>query len=294
MTHLIPHPLERGAFPSWASSIADTIYGPQASISVGDVTYNFRWIPPGSFWMGAGEQEPEDWAAVISERPRHRVRLTEGFWVGETPCPQSLWEAVMGENPSVFVDPNRPVEQVSWEDIQTFFQRLEGHCPGLGARLPTEAQWEYAARAGTETATYAGELDLLGARNAPVLNRIAWYGGNSGLEFDLTNGVESESWPEKQYPHTRAGTRPLGLRRPNAWGLYDMLGNVWEWCQDGPRSYAEGFVTDPIGSIDMGSDRVFRGGGWQDGARDARAASRLADEPSYRNADLGFRISRGW
>ena len=98
--------------------------------------------------------------------------------------------------------------------------------------LPSEAQWEYACRAGTETALYSGNLEILGERNAPALDPIAWYGGNSGVDFDLKDGHDSSDWSEKQYPHTRAGTRPVKLKRVNPWGLYDLLGNVWEWTQD--------------------------------------------------------------
>ena len=265
----------------------NTANGPKVGIVVGLVTYYFRWIPPGSFWMGPGAQESENWA-LRPERPQHQVHLSQGFWLGETLCPQLLWEAVMGENPSRFIDSDRPVEQVSWEDIQTFFERLEVHCPGLQARLPTEAQWEYAARAGTKTATYAGELDLRGDCNAPVLDQIAWYCGNSGLEFDLANGADSKEWPDKQYPHTHTGTRRIGLRHPNAWGLYDMLGNVWEWCRDGPRPYSEEPVVDPVGSAD--GFRILRGGAWDCEAFTVRAATRITFEQTDSRSYFGFRL----
>src|SRR3954462_12376624 len=197
---------------------------------------------------------------------------------------------VMGDNPSGFRSPDRPVEQVSWEEVQEFLRRIEERVPGLA--LPTEAQWEYACRAGTQTATYAGDLEILGCNNAPLLDTIAWYSGNSGVGFELDNGVDSSSWSEKQYPHNRAGTRPVKLKAPNAWGLYDMLGNVREWCADGKRPYGSQDVTDPVGPTWVGAYRVIRGGSWLIDARVARAAFRYDSDPANRGDFLGFRCAR--
>jgi formylglycine-generating enzyme required for sulfatase activity len=197
----------------------------------------------------------------------------------------------MGENPSEFVDPKRPVEQVRWDDAERFLEQINGLLPCLDLVLPTEAQWEYACRAGTDTATYAGPIEILGERNAPVLDAIAWYGGNSGVDFDLENGSDSSSWLEKQYEHSRAGTRPVGLKNPNGWGLYDMLGNVWEWCADDMRPYDDASVTDPVGSLES-AQRALRGGSWNVNARSARAASRDANDRDFRNFNFGFRCAR--
>ena len=288
------HPLESGMMPAWASSFGDSVYGPWAGIRVGEVEWNFQWIPAGAFMMGAGEKEPDEWALGYSERPQHRVTFSQGFWMAETPCTQAMWVVVMGEdhNPARFVDPERPVEHVRWEDVQAFIERLNARVLGLQARLPTEAEWEYACRAGTTTATYAGELNLRGENDAPVLDRIAWYGGNSGRDFDLKEGHDSSEWPEKQYDHSMAGTRQVAARLPNAWGLHDMLGNVWEWCQDWYGDYDSGSVIDPIGP-DMGTRRVLRGGSWYDSARVVRAATRDVFGPSSRDINVGFRLFQG-
>jgi formylglycine-generating enzyme required for sulfatase activity len=202
----------------------------------------------------------------------------------------------MGENPSRFKTPRRPVEQVSWEDCQRFLEKLNSQRPGLELRLPTEAEWEYACRAGTETATWLGDLEILGKHNAPLLDEIAWYGGNSGVDFDLDDGYDSSNWKGKQYPHTKTGTRPVKLKRANPWGLYDMLGNVWEWCQDPWHDNYRGALADGSAweSHDAAANRVLRGGSWYNGARVVRAASRLANHPDYRNDFIGFRCARVW
>ncbi|MEZ4468396.1 MAG: formylglycine-generating enzyme family protein [bacterium] len=194
------------------------------------------------------------------EGPQHEVTLTRGFWLCDTPVTQALWRAVMGENPSRFEDMDRPVERVSWEEAVAFMSALGPHLAGDLPRLPTEAEWERACRAGTDAAIWTGEWALLGDNNAPALHDIAWYGGNSGEAFDRDDGVDSTGWPEKQLAHTRAGSgrwaqgaEPVGLVR--------HAGNVWEWCGDpGPRTYTTAARVDPVGIA--ASNRVNRGGAW--------------------------------
>lgn len=273
--------------PGWAQGYGYDAFGPFAEVFVGEVKQRFRWAPPGRFMMGS----PPGEAGRDSDEVQHEVELTQGFWMADTPVTQALWQAVMGSNPSRFVHPERPVEQVSWDDAQAFIARLNEQQPGLDLSLPTEAQWEYACRAGTTTATYAGDLKILGERHAPMLDAIAWYGGNSGVDFDLNNGFEA-TWGGKQYEFTRAGTRIVGQKRPNPWGLYDTLGNVWEWCADGFGGYPNTLQTDPRGP-DSSARRVFRGGCWGDAAMYVGAAVRNARPPGRRDDSLGFRLSRG-
>ena len=268
--------------PAWADAMGRDRFGLWVRFTVGDSSQRMRWIPPGRFWMGSPEEEPGHSA---SEGPRHLVQLPRGFWLAETPCTQALWQTVMGDNPSRFVSPDRPVEQVSWEECQEFLAGLDESLKDFDARLPAEAEWEYACRAGTQTGTYAGPLEILGERNAPILDGIAWYGGNSGVDFELETGYDSSGWEEKQHDHTRAGTHPVGQKAPNLWGLYDMLGNVYEWCVDLWCSDYE--------SPREGTDRVGRGGSWIGTARDVRAAYRDHSFPSYRYRNLGFRLARG-
>jgi len=285
------HPLATGCPPRWASGWGQDRYGVFVEFTLQEVTQQLRWIPPGRFWMGSPEDET---GRFNDEGPRHQVTLTEGYWLFDTPCTQALWEAVMGENPSWFKSAVRPVENVSWNEVQDFLARLNARIPGLDLMLPSETQWEHACRAGTETAIYTGALDILGENNAPALDPIAWYGGNSGVDFELDNGYDSSDWPEKQYPHTKAGTRPVKLKRANPWGLYDMLGNVWEWCQDHWHDDYQGAPND--GSAwegrDAGAIRVQRGGSWSGGARFVRAACRGRDRPDFRDGGLGFRCAR--
>ena len=206
-------------------------------------------------------------------------------------APQELWEAVTGSNPSRFRSPTRPVEGVSWADCQGFVTRLNGLLEGLELSLPSEAQWEYACRAGTTGATYAGDLEIVGARNAPRLDGIAWYGGNCGVGYELGEGEDISSWAEKQYALKRGGTHPVGGKAPNRWGLYDMLGNVWEWCQDSCDSqfYEKSPRDDPVAPPGASAARVLRGGSWSSYARYVRAASRCWCDPGNRYDDLGFR-----
>lgn len=145
-----------------------------------------------------------------------------------------------------------------------------------------------ACRAGAQTALYSGSLEIRGAYDAPDLDPIAWYGGNSGVEYG--GGVDSSSWFEKQYDHRSAGTHPVGLKAPNGWGFSDMLGNVWEWCGDGKRAYQAAAVSLPRGSEEPGP-RVMRGGSWEDGPGDCRCATRFAAGERHRYAYLGFRVA---
>ena len=215
-----------------------------------------RWIPSGRFTMGSPSSEPDRY----SDEVQHEAVLTRGFFLAETECTQGQWEAVMGGNPSHFKGSERPVEQVSWGEAVEYCrkltakQRAEGILPeGWEWRLPTEAEWEYAARAGTTGARYR-ELDA-----------IAWWSGNSGSE-----------------------THAVSQKAANVWGLHDMIGNVWEWCSDWSGNYPTGSVTDPTGPT-SGSFRVLRGGSWHLGARNARSASREWFDPGNRSNFLGFR-----
>ena len=294
-TTRIRHPLVDGCPPEWASGWGQDEFGIFAEFSLPEgggrwVTQRMRWIPAGRFLMGSPEDEP---GRDSDEGPQRGVMISKALWIFDTPCTQALWRAVMGDNPSRFVDPDRPVEQVSWDDTNAFIAKLNSAVGGLALRLPTEAEWEYACRAGTTEATYAGPMEILGNRNAPVLDEIAWYGGNSGVDFDLEDGWDSSNWPEKQYDHQKAGTRKVGEKLPNRWGLFDMLGNVWEWCSDwyDAGAYRASASVDPTGPTD-GHYRVLRGGGWSDSAQGVRSAYRYHYEPGGRDGNFGFRCAQ--
>jgi len=224
-------------------------------------------INPGTFMMGSPQSEQ----GRRADETQHKVTLTKSFQIGKFLITQEQWQAVTGDNPSAFArctqcSTDCPVELVSWDDCQEFISALNSHFPSGGFRLPTEAEWEYSCRAGTTGARY-GELD-----------KIAWYNKNS------------------------EGTiHPVGLKQPNAWGLYDMIGNVWQWCQDlygddgsqGPPTidYPSGSATDPKGRS-SGSFRVRRGAGWEDNAFTCRAANRKYNSPNLKHDFLGLRIAR--
>ena len=249
----------------------------------------FAWVPAGDFVMGS----PEGEAGRDDDERQHEVRISAGFWMGRYEVTQGEWEAVMGSNPSYFESCGArcPVEHVSWEDVQGFIEKLNARESGNGNRyrLPTEAEWEYAARAGSAGATPEGELRILGSNNAPELDGQAWYGGNSGVSY--AGGYDCSDWGGKQYAAERCGPHPVGLKRANAWGLHDMLGNVWEWTADWKGDYPSGMVADPRGPS-TGSDRVLRGGGWISDARYVRSAHRNSYSPGGRYGHVGFRLVR--
>jgi len=277
--------------PPWTTRFGWDRFGMFADFEVGGVTFVLRWIPPGEFLMGSPEDEPgrREW-----EGPQHRVTISRGFWLGKTPVTQGQYAAVTGESPSHFrnAGDSAPVEQVSWEDCQEFCRALRKGVAdldsGLSFRLPTEAEWEYAGRAATTTAIYTGPLTIRGENDGPELDAIAWYGGNSGVDYE--GGHDSSGWPKKQHEHTRAGTHPVGQKDSNPWGLFDMLGNVWEWCEDVWHDSYEGAPTDGSARGGKGPPRVNRGGGWASFARPCRCAFRDDWEPGRRDRYAGFRL----
>jgi sulfatase modifying factor 1 len=258
----------------------------------GDLEIELRWVEPGSFWMGSLDHE----AGRNADELTHEVALAEGFWLGTFEVTQAQWQYVMGGNPAYFpaAGPQAPVEQVSWRDAQLFLVKLntlvqQGHLPWAGVlfRLPTEAEWEYACRAGTTTATYAGDLRPRAANDCPGLGVIAWYGGNAGVAY--AGGWDSSKWTALEIPHVRAGTHPVGLKQPNAWGFYDMLGNVWEWCDDRYVAY-RGAPATPGHE----ASRVARGASWGNQAAAVRAAIRNPLPPDGRHPRVGFRVAAAW
>ena len=222
-----------------------------------------RWIEPGSFWMGSPASEKER----FDDEQRHRVTLTRGFWLADTACTQALWQAVMGSIPSDFKgNAQLPVEQVSWDAVtRQFLAKLKQRLPGLEARLPTEAEWEYACRAGTETPFHFG---------AQITPAHVNYDGN----YPYAGGAKGEY---------RKKTVPVKSLPANAWGLYEVHGNVWEWCADGYGPYPTGEATDPQG-VPNAESRVLRGGSWGGTARGCRSAHRGHNTPGPRG--IGFRL----
>ena len=226
----------------------------------------FVYIPPGRFSMGSPSSEPY---RDSDEKP-HGVTLSRGYYLQATEVTQGQWQAVMNKNPSHFdkCGDDCPVEQVSWEQVQDFIGRLNRLEEGKTYRLPTEAEWEYAARAGSDTAFASGGITEKKCGHDPHLDPMGWYCGNSAKS-----------------------THPVGMKKPNAWGLYDMHGNVYEWCHDWYGDYPPGPVVDPVGPSD-GSYRVRRGGSWLNHAGNSRSASRDRFLPVRRYRNLGFRLLR--
>jgi len=263
----IRHPLSDGCPPAWAGGWGQDQYGVWVEINVENITQRMRWIAPGRFLMGSPDNEPERYD---DEGPQHSVTLTQGYWLFDTPCTQALWQAVMGENPSIYKSPERPVEQVSWHDCREFIGKINELVPGLALSLPTEAQWEYACRAGTDTPFSFG---------ANITTDQVNYDGN----YPYAGGAKGKYRDE---------TVPVTEFSVNPWGLYQMHGNVWEWCLDGQRDYKDQAEIDPVGPQDESADRVLRGGSWLSNARVVRSAYRYFYHPVNRLVSIGFRCLR--
>lgn len=275
--------------PRFAADYGIDKFGAWADVVVGEARQRMRWIPPGDFMMGSPETEAGRWATV---EPLHHVIIEHGFWLADTPCTQAFWKEVCGENPSDFVSVDRPVENVSWDDCRSFVEKVNAARGDELFRLPQESEWEYSCRAGIKAATYIGDLEIGGDLNAPILDRVAWYGGNCDRGFELGSPRDYKYQVDGQeYQTKRGGTHPVARLEPNPWGLFDMLGNVWEWCSD---PWAEDPRERPTGDgSGVGARRVVRGGSWLIPARGLRAARRAGLPPSSRYADLGFRLARG-
>ena len=227
------------------------------SIPVKDgISIDMVKVEAGTFMMGATSEMKDPYS---DEKPVHQVTLTNDYYMGKYEVTQALWQAVMGSNPSNFKGDNLPVETVNWNDCQEFISKLNS-LTGRKFRLPTEAEWEYAARGGKKSRGY----QYSGSSN---ISDVAWYDGNSVNK-----------------------THPVGTKQANELGIYDMTGNVWEWCSDWYSSYSSSSQTNPTGS-DSGSARVSRGGGWFNDASYCRLSVRFYYTPDFRLDILGLRLA---
>ena len=225
------------------------------TVTVKGVSFDMIKVKAGTFYMGATseQQNPSD-----DEKPAHKVILTRDYYIGKTEVTQALWIAVMGGNPSYHEGANKPVDHVTWDACQTFVKKLNA-ATGKKFRLPTEAEWEFAARGGN----YSKHYQYSGSNN---LRDVAWY-----------------------YANSNSTTHDVAAKQPNELGLYDMSGNVWEWCSDWYGDYSSNAQTDPAGPF-SGSARVYRGGSWSSGARNRRSSNRDYCIPDYRYGNLGLRL----
>ena len=225
-------------------------------LTIKGVNYEMVWVEGGTFRMGATSEQGSE--AYDREKPVHSVTLS-GYYIGKTEVTQALWKAVMGSNPSYFKGADLPVENVSWDDCQEFIRKLNA-LTGQNFRLPTEDEWEFACCGGNNSRGYKYS-------GSKYIDDVAWYDGDSG---DKTHPVATES--------------------PNELGIYDMSGNVWEWCADRYGVYSSGAQTNPKGPYD-GSYRVYRGGSWSFNPRICRSSFRTDISPDSRSSYLGLRLS---
>jgi len=237
---------------------------------INSIAMEFVYIISGTFMMGSSKDEPDH----CDDETMHEVMLSKGFYMQTTQVTQKQWLSIIGNSRSqTRHDGNCPAEYVSWDDAQEFIRKLNEKEGMKRYRLPTEAEWEYACRAGTRT-PFAFGKDLS--------TNQANYNG----KYPLVECPKGE-YPKGEY---RKKTMPVRSFSPNAYGLYDMHGNVFEWCEDLYGDYPSGAVTDPVGY--SGSDRVIRGGNWESIAQSCRSASRMSEDPEYRDKGYGFRLVR--
>jgi formylglycine-generating enzyme required for sulfatase activity len=250
------------ALASTGSSQAQTAAAPP-KVYTNELGMKFVWIPPGSFVMGSPKEEKQRNGNEI----HHKVTLKKGFYMGVTPVTQEQWTEIMEKSPSMFVgEKNLPVDSVTWNNCQEFAKKLKEK-DKKAYRLPSEAEWEYACRAGTTTPFHFG--DSIDATQANFL-------GEAGA------GKDKEKQPLLK-------TSPVGSFPANAWGLHDMHGNVWQWCQDSFGEYPQKDVIDPPPTT-KGLGRVLRGGSWFDNANCCRSASRNWADPNLKSYSIGFRL----
>lgn len=265
---------ESSGVGSWAFTqpFGSDQYGLYVDLTIKHITQRFRWINPGTFMMGSPKSEAERYDDEVQQQ----VTLTQGFWLADTTVTQALWQAVMGNNPSRFNhNSNNPVEKVSWNDIQDFIQKLNALIPSLQVKLPTEAQWEYACRAGTTTPFSFG--DNVTPEQVNYNGNYPYANGKKGL-------YRKKTVPVKSFP-------------ANPWGLYEMHGNVWERCQGARQEkLSTALIMNLVGFTvgdQTGVRRVARGGSWFSYGRSCRSACRRGDVPDYRINDVGFRLLLG-
>lgn len=242
------------------------------TIQVNGIAFNMIYVSHGTFTMGAISDEDYD----EREHPSHKVTITKGYYIGETEVTQALWEAVMNNNPSDNIGGNNPVDNVSWEDCQTFIEILNLINADMHFRLPTEAEWEFAARGGNDSKGY-----IYSGSNS--LDEVAWYAVNSG---DKIHKDKSVLFSKEEY---NSRTHEVKTKKPNELGIYDMSGNVCEWCEDGYGDYTSNHQFDPKG-ISSNRQKVKKGGDYRRESRSCRITHRYGIESDFSVDSDGFRL----
>ena len=274
------HPLASGHPPEWASGWGQDDYGVFVEFTVAEVSQRLRWCPPGDFLLGSPKDEAERYE---TEGPQVRVRFSKGFWLFDTPVTFALYNAVLGQASADQDDKDLPLTEISWNDAQDFLGKLNAKIPGLELRLPSEAEWEYACRAGSQT---------------PFEPNVARQFGGNTITVDEANydGNPYGKAPKGTFRDKAIPVKEHGFR-PNKWGLWQMHGNGWEWCEDVWNNSHEGAAIDGAprqASQQAGKTyRVVRGGSWRSSARNCRSAYRNRNAPVNRIGSYGFRPARG-